>query len=133
MAKRILLCVLVFLSTSAAAFGYGTTTTYSDISWFFSSNASPFSFNSCDNMLLDATGDWTNSDKFILYGYISCPNTTFIVTGSGYRNNLGGLSFVIYSGGDVLRCDLLSTLSGTCTVLDIASNTVAGSASISLQ
>ena len=123
---------LLLVSQQAHAFGATPAIIYTNLVWNVSGNAVPFS--SCNQMILDASGNLNTTNKLVAYGALNCPNGTgYAATGTAYLANNGTFNLTItLAGGAQLVCGGLSTnsLSGTCTIVN-SFGSVAGTAFIS--
>jgi hypothetical protein len=100
----------------ATAAGVGTPTTYSNLVWFVSLNAS--GLTTCDQLVVDATGDLLRSDALVLYGALNCNPGAYGVTGSAFSATDGTLHLTLMVAGYTVSCPRLSGYAGTCTVYD---------------
>lgn len=131
-----LTALLLAIPAAAQAQRVGTPDTYSDLLWGVSSSVSGLS--GCTELQLDATGDLTNSTKLSLYGALNCPfqqGGSYGVVGSGYFGSDGSFNMTLIVGsGLALECVRLSgsSLSGTCTYLELAGPTL-GSARLTFR
>lgn len=114
--KKFAAALALFASAFAAqAQVYGSTNTYSNLAWdFFSSQSG---FQNCTTLYLDATGDFSNSSNYVMYGDLSCSGGSYLVTGSGYFDGAGGFNLQLVLGvSHKLLCVSLPNLTGTCTI-----------------
>lgn len=102
-------------AVTAQAQTYGYTNTYSGLAWdFFSSQSG---FTSCTTLFLDATGDFTNSSNYSMYGDLSCSGGSYFVSGTGYFDSGGGFNLQLDLGiAHKLQCISLPGLTGNCTI-----------------
>src|SRR6476619_5322443 len=72
--KRVLavLAIAATATTGAHAQVLSNTSTYSGLTWAFSTGQPGFS--TCSTLFLDASGDVANSDNFVLAGRLACAN-----------------------------------------------------------
>jgi hypothetical protein len=100
---------------TAQAQVFGNTNTYSGLAWdFFSSQSG---FTSCTTLFLDATGDFTNSSNYTMYGDLSCTGGSYLVSGSAYFDGGGGFNMQLELGiSHKLLCISLPGATGTCTI-----------------
>lgn len=120
---------LALPAAPAAAQGAGTPTTYSNLVWFVSLNAS--GLTTCDQLVIDATGDLLRSDALVLYGALNCNPGAYGVTGSVFTATDGTLHLTMLVAGYTVSCPRVAGYSGTCTVYD-ADWVVRGSGRIQL-
>jgi hypothetical protein len=114
--------LLAALAVALAAAGaqaqtFGTTNTYSNLWWSFSpSSGSPFS--GCSWLQMDATGDFTHSDQYAMYGNLQCSTGSYAVDGMAYFVGSSFNMTVSIGPAHKLVCINLpdSTMSGSCTV-----------------
>lgn len=121
---------LLALSTPARAAGsIGTPTTYAGLVWYTSFNAA--GLTTCDQLVVDATGDLIRSDALVVYGALNCQPGVYGVTGSVFTASDGTLNLTLQVGGYTVSCPRISGYAGNCTVYD--SNWVArGNGSVQL-
>ena len=134
-AKHIVSLVLATGIFSAQA---QTVSSFSNLRWNFGTSNSTFS--GCNELVLDAIGDFSKGVSFLMPGVLNCrsgnANASVAVLGNGYFG-VGSNSITIrlrLANGDQLFCDVLnlSTLSGSCR-LQNSNATDIGFASISLK
>ena len=124
------LLALCLMTATANAQVYGNTNTYSGLSWGFSSGQA--GFTSCSTLFLDATGDFSNSSNYVLYGDLSCSGGSYFSNGNAFFDGFGNFNLSVEIGvAHKLVCVGLngSTLSGSCTIYN-NSGVVTGSATI---
>ncbi|WP_395701093.1 hypothetical protein [Aquabacterium sp.] len=112
-----------------AANAIGTPTTYSGLVWLTAFNAD--GLTSCDQLVLDATGDLVRSDALVVYGALNCHPGVYGVTGSVFTANDGTLNLTLQLAGYTVSCPRISGYVGGCTVYD-ANWVVRGSGSVQL-
>lgn len=129
---RFLLVFALLLSTlPARAFGNGTAIVFSGLTWSVSTGVS--GLTSCNQLRLDASGDFVDSSSFALYGTYNCPalGGGYAATGVGYFDTSGLFNMTItFSNGWQITCVRLnaSTMSGACGI----SNSVGASVGTAL-
>lgn len=125
-----LLVASLLAAVSVSAATYGNTNTYAGLTWSFSTSVSGLS--GCNYMILDATGDFAQSDNYSIYGTLDCPTLggSYNASGNAYFGGNGGFNIsmlvgVVYQ----IVCTNLngSTLSGSCPVYN-NSGTLMGTA-----
>ncbi len=100
----------------AAAAGVGTPATYSNLVWFVSLNAS--GLTTCDQLVVDATGDLLRSDALVLYGALNCNPGAYGVNGNAFSATDGTLHLTMMVAGYTVSCPRLAGYAGSCTVYD---------------
>lgn len=127
--------VLGLACLAALSFGVqaGTPATFANLTFSFTTTASGYA--NCTELKVDATGDFANSTKFVIYGALNCPAIAagYTLAGSGYFGFDGSINMAFFIGnGNALRCPTLVNLAGTCTVHS-AAGTQVGTATIALK
>lgn len=119
-ARKLGTLVLPLLLASAAglaqAQSVATTTTFANLA--FSLNTTLSGYTACNELRLDASGDFASSTKFIVYGVLNCPSTAtgYTLAGSGYVGFDGSINWAFFmSNGMALQCPRLVNLAGSCT------------------
>jgi hypothetical protein len=97
----------------------GNTSTYAGLTWAVSTNAP--GLENCTQLLLDATGDISQSNQYAAYGQLSCPALagSYASHGAAYFDGSGLFHMTVTFGTTYqLVCDYLngSSLSGSCPV-----------------
>lgn len=129
----IALCVCLPLAPFAQAQTLATTLTYSNLAWGLTTTLS--GYTACNELRIDASGDFASSTKFIAYGVLNCPATAtgYTVAGSGYIGFDGSINMAFFmSNGMALQCPRLVNLAGTCTFHNAAGVQV-GTATLALK
>lgn len=93
-----------------------TTMTYTDVTWGLATTLS--GYTACNELRVDASGDFTRSTKFVVYGVLNCPTTAtgYTLAGSGYVGFDGSINMAFFmSNGMALQCPRLVNLAGSCT------------------
>lgn len=114
-----------------------TAQTYANLVFSFSSSLKSGSndYTVCNELRVDATGDFVNSTKFLVYGALNCPSTAtaYTAAGSGYFGFDASVNMAFLLGsGLTLQCPRLVGLAGTCNLNNTAGVTV-GTATIALK
>lgn len=125
-AAAVLGAALAVASIGPAAAG---TSTYTNLVWSTSLDAS--GLRSCDQLVIDATGDYYGSGALVLYGSLNCSNGAYGVTGSLYTAVDDSLSITLLVAGYTVVCPRVVGFSGSCSVYD-SSWIVRGTGSIRL-
>ena len=110
---------LLLFTQQAHAFGASPAIVYTNLLWNVSGHAAPFS--SCNQMILDATGNLNTTNKLVAYGVLNCSSVGYAASGTAYIGNNGTFNMTVtISGGAQLVCGNLSTnsLSGTCAIIN---------------
>lgn len=94
----------------------GSASTYSNLVWFTSLNAA--GLTSCNQLVIDATGDLVNSDALLLYGAMNCNPGTYGVSGSAFVASDGSLHITMLVAGYTVSCPRVFGYAGNCTVYD---------------
>ena len=115
---------------SANAMGVGPATTYSNLTWSFSSNV--VALPGCSQLRVDGTGDLSRGSALTMAGSLGCSGGAFGVSGVGYFSANGQLNMTLQVGvGVVLTCFVPgATFSGTCTVWSSGNAGTLGTANI---
>lgn len=124
MIKKLLVAItsISLVATGPAmAIGYGTPSVYSGVTWNVLSNAS--GVQGCNQVYLDANGDFQKSSGFVLYGSLYCPSFggSYSAVGNGYFGTNGSFNMTItFGSGSQIICGGLngSSLSGVCNVFN---------------
>lgn len=127
------LIALATLATCTVAAHGQTTTTFSNLA--FSLTTTLAGYTACNELRLDASGDFANSTKFVVYGVLNCPSTAtgYTLAGSGYIGFDGSINWAFFmSNGMALQCPRLVNLGGACTFHNGAGLQV-GTATIALK
>jgi hypothetical protein len=132
-ALAILPFALALAAAPAGAQTFGPAYVYSGLAWDFDSTTSGFS--GCTTLRLDAAGNFTNSDDYVVYGRLYCPSLGgyYSSSGNAYFDSFGKFNLRIDLGvTDKLVCTGLSatTMTGACTIYT-NNGATAGSAFIS--
>ena len=122
MIKKLLVAMtsISLLATGPAmAIEVGTASVYSGVTWSFSSSVS--GLQGCNQLYMDANGDFQKSSGFVLYGALNCPSLGggYAAVGNGYFGNEGLFDMTItFGSGSQIACSRLnrSTLSGVCSI-----------------
>jgi hypothetical protein len=115
----------------------GTAQTYSNIVFSFSTTLKSGSadYTVCNELRVDATGDFVHSTKFVVYGVLNCASsaTGYTAAGSGYIGFNGSINMSLLLGtGLYLQCPTLVNLVGNCDINNAAGVKV-GSASLAVK
>ena len=125
--KYISILFIMCASGYANAYGYGSTSTYSSVTWSFSHNINGLS-SMCNQLRVDLTGDIFNSKSMIVYGALNCPalNSGYPATGSAYFSDGGSFNMNLTLGnGFVISCGRVYNFSGSCNIYN-SSGQIAG-------
>lgn len=109
------------------------TTTYANLAFGLTTTLS--GYTACNELRVDATGDFAASTKFVVYGVLNCPSTAtgYTLAGSGYVAFDGTVNMAFFmSNGMAVQCPSLVNLAGTCTFHNAAGLQV-GTATVSLK
>ena len=111
--------------------------TYSNVAFAFSTSlVSPtIDFTVCNELRVDATGDFVNSTKFVVYGVLNCATTGkgYTAAGSGYIGFDGSINMAFLLGNGLsVQCPRLVNLSGSCDINNTAGVKV-GTATLTLK
>jgi hypothetical protein len=117
--KAITLALAIAAAAGVSAQTLGNTSTYSGLTWDVSTNAP--GVESCTRLLLDATGDISQSNQYSAYGQLYCPalNGGYASSGAAYFDSAGTFHMSVNLGITYeMVCDYLSgsSLSGSCPV-----------------
>jgi len=110
-----------------------TTQTFSNLAFSLTTTLS--GYTACNELRLDASGDFASSTKFVVYGVLNCPSTAtgYTLAGSGYVGFDGSINWAFFmSNGMALQCPRLVNLAGSCTFHNGAGVQV-GTATIALK
>lgn len=123
--------------STAGALTSGSPQTYSNVAFGFSTTlkSSTIDFTVCNELRVDATGDFINSTKFVVYGVLNCANTAtgYTAAGSGYIGFDGTINLAFLLGNGLsLQCPRLVNLSGSCDINNTAGVKV-GTATLTLK
>jgi hypothetical protein len=114
----------------------GSTQTYRDVVFSLSNVTQSLGIpSSCNEIRIDASGDFANSTKFTLFGALNCQTTgtAYSLAGSGYFGFDGTLNMAMIMGnGLALRCPTLAGYAGNCTFHNSAGVQV-GTATVALK
>lgn len=130
---KLALSAVLLAGASLNAQTLGNTSTYSGLTWAFSSGVA--GLQSCGTLVLDATGDIQRSDNFAAYGQLFCPalGGGYASSGNAYFDSTNAFHMSVRIGvAYIMVCDYLNgaTLSGSCPIYDNLGNQ-AGSAFVS--
>lgn len=120
---------LVAPSLAPATAAAATATTYTNLVWSTYFDAS--GLRNCDQLVIDATGDYYGSGALVLYGSLNCSNGAYGVTGSLYTAVDDSLSITLLVAGYTVVCPRVVGFSGSCSVYD-SSWVVRGTGSVRL-
>jgi hypothetical protein len=117
--KTVALAIAVLATANVQAQTLGNTSTYAGLTWNVSTNAP--GLESCTRLMLDATGDVSQSNQYAAYGQLSCPalGGGYASHGAAYFDNTGLFHMTVTFGVTYqLVCDYLDggSLSGSCPV-----------------
>jgi hypothetical protein len=126
MIKKLLVAItaISLLATGPAmAINTGAASVFSGVTWNVSFIVS--GLQGCNQVYLDASGDFAQSTRFALYGGLNCPSLGggYAAVGSGYFGSNGTFNMTInFGSGSQIICGNLnrSTLSGVCNVFNSA-------------
>ena len=115
----------------------GAPQTYSNVAFAFTTAlVSPtIDFTVCNELRVDATGDFVNSTKFVVYGVLNCATTGkgYTAAGSGYIGFDGSINMAFLLGNGLsVQCPRLVNLSGSCDINNTAGVKV-GTATLTLK
>jgi hypothetical protein len=134
LSPRLLAPLLLAAATATSqAQTLASTQTYSNIA--FSLTPAPPNYSACNELRIDASGDFASSTKFVVFGVLNCPTTAtgYTLAGSGYFGFNGSLNMSFFmSNGLWMQCPTLVNLAGTCTFHNGAGVQV-GSTAIALK
>jgi len=133
MQRIFMLCLLCAGLGTGQAQTLAPTQTYSNIA--FSLSTALAGYTSCNELRVDASGDFVGSTKFALYGVLNCPSTAtgYTLAGSGYIGSDGSINMAFFmSNGVALQCPRLVGLAGNCSFHNAAGLQV-GTAAIALK
>lgn len=129
--KLAVLVVALLSASGSSAQTFGRTSTYGGLTWSVSTSMNGFS--SCYQLFVDATGDATNSNNYVIYGTLNCANGAYFSSGNAYFATDGSFNMSVSIGvTHKLECVNLrgAALSGTCAIYDNLGNQT-GTASVS--
>jgi hypothetical protein len=121
--KLAVLVVALLSASGSSAQTFGRTSTYGGLTWSVSTNMG--GFTSCNQLYVDATGDATNSNDYVIYGTLNCANGTYFSSGNAYFATDGSFNMSVSIGvAYKLVCVNLrgATLSGSCIIYDNLGN-----------
>ncbi len=130
MISALVVAAMTACAMSAGAISVGPTTTYSGLTWTFSSNA--VALAGCNQLLVDGSGDLTRGIALALSGALNCGVGGYGVSGAGYFSSNGQFNMTVQIGvGVVMTCFVPSaTFSGTCTIWSSGTSGSIGTANI---
>ena len=120
--KTLAQLVIAFLTASVSnAQTFGSASTYSGLTWSVSTSIPDLFY--CNQLLLDATGDFYNSTNYVVYGALNCPalGSGYASSGNAYFGIDGSFNMTVSIGvGVKLVCVNLSgaTLGGSCAIFN---------------
>jgi hypothetical protein len=117
--KLAVLIVALLLASGSSAQTVGRTSTYSGLTWTVSTNMD--GFTSCNQLFVDATGDASNSNDYVIYGTLNCANGSYFSSGNAYFGTDGSFNMSVSIGvAHKLVCVNLpgATLRGSCAIYD---------------
>lgn len=118
--KKLAVLAVALLSTSgSSAATVGSTSTYGGLTWSVSTSMG--GFTSCNQLFVDATGDASNSNDYVIYGTLNCANGSYFSSGNAFFGTDGSFNMSVSIGvAHKLVCVNLSgaTLSGSCSIFD---------------
>lgn len=122
---------------TASALTSGAPQTFSNVAFGFSSTlkSGTIDFTVCNELRVDATGDFVNSTKFVVYGVLNCATTAtgYTAAGSGYIGFDGSINMAFLLGNGLsVQCPRLVNLSGSCDINNTAGVKV-GTATLTLK
>ena len=115
--KRFIFIFLAALVGNALGFTSTVPTQYSNLQWTVggSTGLEPTAY--CNSMTLNGIADFANSSIITFSGTLNCNNNAgaYVVSGTGYLNNLGGISLGITVGGSYFwNCATNANLFANC-------------------
>jgi hypothetical protein len=122
----------VAAAASVPAQTLGSTSTYAGLTWDVS-NTGP-GIESCTRLILDASGDISQSNQYSVYGQFYCPSqgSGYASSGAAYFDSTGAFHMSVNLGVTYkMVCDYLSgsSLSGACPIYNYNGQQV-GSATV---
>lgn len=133
MQRPLALLALGVLAPLAQAQTLATTLTYANLAFSLTTTLS--GYTACNELRIDASGDFASSTKFVAYGVLNCPSTAtgYTLAGSGYIGFDGSINMAFFmSNGMALQCPRLVNLAGACTFHNAAGLQV-GTATLALK
>lgn len=121
--KKLAVLVVALLSASgSSAQTFGSASTYGGLTWTVSTTMS--GFTSCNQLFVDATGDASHSNDYVIYGTLNCANGSHFSSGNAYFATNGSFNMSVSMGvAYKLVCvNLGASLSGSCTIYDNLGN-----------
>ncbi len=132
---RQLLCAAALGAATCAVQGQSLTATQTYANLAFDLVTTLSGYSACNELRLDASGDFVNSSKFVVYGVLNCPATAsgYTLAGSGYVGFDGSVNMAFFmSNGMALQCPRLVGLAGNCSFHNAAGLQV-GTAVVTLR
>ena len=119
MKKIALVSLLLAFASHSMAYTTTTPTQYSGLQWTVSGRTG-FEPNAyCSSMTLNGLASLNDSSTINFFGTLNCGAGAYVVSGTGYLNIDGGLSFGLTVGGSTFwNCATNSALNATCKVLN---------------
>lgn len=115
--RAMLFCLAATFAQVAGSFTIGSTNTYVNLRWSFSAPGTMF--GGCDQIVADAVGDLTNSNRVVVYGTLNCPasNAGLPITGAAYIGDDGTFNLTVNVATLAsISCNRLSRLTGPCNI-----------------
>ncbi|MES3004379.1 MAG: hypothetical protein V4787_27050 [Pseudomonadota bacterium] len=115
---RKLAALAVLLACSAAHAQISPTSTYAGLTWGFSTGNTQ-GLTTCSTLVLDATGDFTYGESYLMSGRLYCPSAggSYASSGVAYFDAAGLFHMTVsLSVSYQMVCDNLSNFGGTCPI-----------------
>jgi len=119
MRKIALVYLLLALSSHSMAYTTTTPTQYSGLQWTVSGSTGFEPYAYCSSMTLNGLASLNDNSTISFFGTLNCNSNAnaYVVSGTGYLNVNGGLSFGLTVGGSTFwNCATNSALNATCKV-----------------
>lgn len=126
MKKIALISLLLTLSSHSMAYSTSTPTQFSGLEWTVSGATGLEPKAYCTSMSLNGVTDFTKNSIINFSGVLNCNSGAYVVSGTGYLNVLGGVSFGLKVGGNYFwNCSTDSALNASCSALNYAGSIIA--------
>ena len=117
MKKIALVSLLLAFASHSMAYTTTTPTQYSGLQWTVSGNTGFEPYAYCSSMTLNGLANLNDNSTISFFGTLNCSAGAYVVSGTGYLNVNGGLSFGLTVGGSTFwNCATNSALNATCKV-----------------
>ena len=119
MKKIALASLLLALASHSMAYTTTTPTQYSGLQWTVSGSTGFEPYAYCSSMTLNGLANLNDNSTISFFGTLNCNSGAgaYVVSGTGYLNINGGLSFGLTVGGSTFwNCATNSALNATCKV-----------------